>query len=100
MGKYGWPLAVFSGLTSLSSPLLKPVAFNIHCEDRDVVSGAVEERAGEAFAAVDFGSLVAGKIGGNDHRCSLADPVDERKLQTTACFGNGHAADFVEYDNG
>ncbi len=62
MGKLGSTLVIFSGLFLLPTPLVQPVAFAIHFEDMDVMGQAVEERAGEAFGAEDFGPLVERQV--------------------------------------
>ena len=46
--------------------MLEPVAFPVHLQAIDVVSDAVEQRAGAARAGEDRGPFLEGKIGGDD----------------------------------
>jgi len=86
VGKQGSMLAMFSGLFSPSTALLQPVAFAVHFQDMNVVRQAVEERAGEAFGAEDFGPLVGRQVRSDQDRATLVAQAEDPRTRAPLRF--------------
>ena len=78
--------------------VLEAVAFAIGFEDMDPVGEPIQEGAGEAFAAHDFGPFLEGQVGGDDHRTALIGLADDIEKQFRARFGERDVAELVEDD--
>ncbi len=86
---------MFSGLFLPSTALVQPVTFAVHFQDMDVVRQAVEERAGEAFGAEDFGPLVERQVRSDQDRAALIALAEDLEHELRSGFRQRHKAAFV-----
>jgi hypothetical protein len=51
--------------------VFEPVTVTVHLEDVNVVSEAIEQRAGQAFGGEHTGPFIEGQIAGDDDRAAF-----------------------------
>jgi hypothetical protein len=64
--------------------VLEPEAVAVHLEDVNVVSKAIEQRAGEALGGEHAGPLVEGQVAGDDNRAALLALAEDLEQQLGA----------------
>ncbi len=64
--------------------LFEPVTVAIHLEDVDVVSEAIEQRAGQALGGEHTGPLIEGQIAGDDDRAAFVALAEDLEQQLGA----------------
>jgi hypothetical protein len=90
-----WGLS-FCGWSSCAAALLETVAVAVHSQDANVMGEPVQQCAGEAFRAVDFGPLLEGQVRGDEGRSALIALAELLEEQLGAGLGQRHEAQFID----
>ena len=67
----------------------EPVAFAVHFQDVDVVGEPVQQRAGEALRAEDFGPFVERQVGGHHDGTALVALAEDLEEQFPPVWDRG-----------
>src|SRR5271154_837217 len=83
-------------VSDLTFAMLEPEAVAVQLKDVNVVSEAIEQRAGEALGGEHAGPLVEGQIAGDDDRAALVALAEDLEQQLGASRREGHVAQLVD----
>ena len=78
---------LLSGLLASFLRILKPIALAVGLEDVNAVGQAVEQRAGQPFAAHHLRPLLEGQIGRDDQAVAFVGPADDVEEQFAVAKG-------------
>ncbi len=71
-------------VTDVALAVFEPEAVAVELEDVNVVSKAIEQRAGQALGGEDAGPLVEGQVAGDDNRAALVALAEDLEQQLGA----------------
>jgi hypothetical protein len=76
--------------------LFEPVALTVHFEDVDMVSQAVEQRAGQPFRPKHASPFVKRQITGDQGRAALVTLAEDLEYELSAGGRQWHIAELID----